>query len=249
MVSGKYSALSGAIAREQAMGNISNNLANINTTGYRRAQVSFESILRGERQTQQAGGINYSRIRRNYSDFSGGPLRQTEDPLNFAINGDGFFKIQGATGPLYTRRGDFMVNGEGVLTTSNNLPVLDASNSPITIPDTNTSRVVVNDDGTLFVLGAQGERSEIGKLAVVAIDDKQKLKRESDTAFSLEPGGAEQPTANTRVVQGSLELANVNMSLELAQMIDSSRNFDTYHKVLKAYSTIGESQDELGTLA
>lgn len=248
MVSGKYSALSGAIAREQAMGNISNNLANINTTGYRRAQVSFESILRGERQTQEAGGINYSRIRRNYSDFTGGPLRQTEDPLNFAINGDGFFKIQGANGPLYTRRGDFMVNGAGVLTTTNNLPVLDASNSQITIPDTNINKVVVNEDGTIFVIGEQGERAEVGKMAIVAINDKQKLKRESDTAFSLETGGTEQPTENTRVVQGSLELANVNMSLELAQMIESSRTFDTYHKVLKAYSTIGESQDELGSL-
>jgi flagellar basal-body rod protein FlgF/flagellar basal-body rod protein FlgG len=248
MVSGKYSALSGAIAREQAISNVSNNLANISTTGYRRSQVSFEAILRGEQQTQAAKGINYSRIRRNFSDFSAGPLRTTEDPLNFAIQGDGFFKLQGANGPLYTRRGDFIINATGLLTTSTNQPVLDEGNGQITIPDTDTSRIAVGDDGTIFLLGQQGARTEIGKLAVVNIDDKQKLKRESDTAFSLESGGTEQPVVNARVIQGSLEQANINMSSELTQMIDNFRTFETYHKVLKSYSTIGEAQDELGTL-
>jgi len=248
MVSGKYSALSGAIAREQAMSNVSNNLANISTTGYRRSQVSFEAILRGERQTQEANGINYSRIRKNFSDFSSGPIRTTEDPLNFAIQGEGFFKVQGPTGPLYTRRGDFLINAQGLLTTSNNLPVLDEGNGQITIPDTDTSKVAVGDDGTVFLLGLQGARSEIAKIAVVGITDKQQLKRESDTAFSLEAGGAEQPTTDTRVIQGSLELANVNMSSELTQMIDNYRTFETYQKVLKSYSTIGETGDELGSL-
>ncbi len=249
MVSGKYSALSGAIAREQAISNVSNNLANISTTGYRRSQVSFEAILRGEQQTQEAKGINYSRVRQNFSDFSEGPLRQTEDPLNFAIHGDGFFKIQGANGPLYTRRGDFMINAEGLLTTSNNLPVLDEGNGRITIPDTATSRISVGDDGTISLLGQQGARTEVAKMAIVGINDKKQLIRESDTAFSLAPGGAEQPLENTRVVQGSLELANINMASELAQMMDNFRTFETYHKVLKGYSTIGEIQDDLGTLA
>ncbi|MBU1567402.1 MAG: flagellar basal-body rod protein FlgF [Proteobacteria bacterium] len=248
MVSGKYSALSGAIAREQAISNVSNNLANISTTGYRRSQVSFAAILRGENQTQTAKGINYTRINQNFNDFSNGPLRKTEDPLNFAIQGDGFFKIQGANGPLYTRRGDFIINAEGLLTTSNNLPVLDEGNGQITIPDTDTSRIATGDDGTIFLLGPQGARSEVGKMAVVAISDNQKLKRESDTAFSLDPGGTEQPVENARVIQGSLELANINMSSELAQMIDNYRTFETYHKVLKSYSTISETGDELGTL-
>jgi len=249
MVSGKYSALSGAIAREQAISNVSNNLANISTTGYRRSQVSFESILRGEQQTKDAAGINYSRVRQNYSDFSEGPMRQTEDPLNFAISGDGFFKIQGAKGLLYTRRGDFKVNATGVLTTSTNLPILDEGNSQITIPDTNINKISVAEDGTISLIDPKGTRSEVGKMAIVAINDKKKLTRESDTAFALAAGGAEQPTENIRVVQGSLELANINMSSELTQMIDNYRTFETYHKVLKSYVTIGETQDELGTLA
>jgi flagellar basal-body rod protein FlgF len=249
MVSGKYSALSGAIAREQAISNISNNLANISTTGYRKSQVNFESILKGEQQSKEARGINYARVQQNYTNFTGGPLRQTDDPLNVAIEGDGFFKVQGPKGTLYTRRGDFMLNSEGLLMTHNKMPVLDQDNGQITIPDSDTSQVVIDDTGTIFLLGLQGSRSEIGKLGVVSVNDLQKLTKESDTTFSLAAGGAEQPSTNSTVTQGSLELANVSMSEELTQMIDSYRAFETYHKVLKSYETIAEIQDDLGTLS
>jgi len=124
MVSGKYSALAGAISREQSIANISANLANINTSGYKKSMVSFESILRGEQQTNEGKGINYNRIRNNFTDFSPGAIRQTEDPLDLAIQGNGFFRVQGPGGVHYTRRGDFAINQDGLLTTSNDLPVL-----------------------------------------------------------------------------------------------------------------------------
>ncbi len=248
MVSGKYSALSGAIAREQAIANVSNNLANISSSGYKKSQVSFESLLRGEQQTGQAKGVNYTRIRRNFTDFSPGAIRPTENPLDLAIHGDAFFKVQGGNSVLYTRRGDFTLNAEGVLTTGNGMPVLDEGNAEITIPDTESSNVAIGDDGTVFLLGPQGARTEVAKIAVMDIDDKQKLKREGDTTFSLETGGTETPSQTSRVVQGSLELSNINMAAELAQMIDNFRTFENYHKVLKSYSTISEQQDELGTL-
>jgi flagellar basal-body rod protein FlgF/flagellar basal-body rod protein FlgG len=248
MVSGKYSALSGAIAREQAIANVTNNLANISTSGYKKSQVSFASLLRGEQQTKEAKGINFSRVRQNFTDFSSGPLRQTEDPLNFAIQGEAFFKVQGPEGLLYTKRGDFMINAAGLLTTSSGLPVVDGGNGQISIPDTDTSAIAVSDDGTISVLGPQGARAEVAKMAVVEIADKKQLKRQNDTTFSLEPGGTETASETARVIQGSLELANVDMASELTQMIDGFRTFETYHKVLKSYSTIGETQDELGSL-
>lgn len=248
MGSGKYSALSGAIAREQAIANVSNNLANISSNGYKKSQVSFESILRGEQQTKQAKGINYSRVRENFTDFSPGAIRATENPLDVAIDGKGFLKVQGPDSVLYTRRGDFSINAEGLLTTSSGLPVLDEGNGRITIPDTDTSKVAFGDNGTIFLLGPQGARTEVGKLAVMEIDDPKKLKRQADTSFSLEQGGVETPSEGSRIIQGSLELSNINMAAELTQMIDSFRTFETYHKVLKSYATIGEQQDELGTL-
>jgi len=248
MVSGKYSALAGAISREQAIATLSNNLANISTSGYKKSEVSFESILKEASQTGSAKGINYDRIQKNFTDFSPGAVSTTENPLDLAIQGEGFFKVQGPDSILYTRRGDLAINEQGILTTSNGLPVLDDGNSPITVPDTDTSKVAVGDEGTIYILGPNGSRSEVSQLAVVDIDDKQKLKRESDTTFSLEKGGVEIPGENFRVLQGSLELSNVNMAEGMAQLIDNYRNFEMYHKMLKSYQTIGEQQEELGTL-
>jgi flagellar basal-body rod protein FlgF len=248
MVSGKYSALAGAISREQAIANVAANLANVNTVGYKRSQVSFAAILRGEEQRTITKGINYTRVDKNFTDFSGGALRQTDNPLDLAIQGEAFFKVQAADGVRYTRRGDFAIGAEGQLTTGNGLPVLDAGNAPITIPDTDTSRMAVSDDGTISILGPQGARAEVAQLAVVEITDKTKLRREGDTTFSLEDDALEVPAEETRIIQGSLELANVDMAAELTRMIDGYRTFETYHKVLKSYSTIGEQQEELGTL-
>ncbi|MBN4071619.1 hypothetical protein JYT30_00490, partial [Desulfotalea psychrophila] len=74
MGSGKYSALAGAISREQRLANIATNLANVNTIGYKKTRMSFESLLRGEQQTKQANGINYSRVRENFTEFTEGPI-------------------------------------------------------------------------------------------------------------------------------------------------------------------------------
>lgn len=248
MVSGKYSALAGAISREQAIANLSNNLANVSTSGYKKSNVSFEAILKGETQANATKGVNYNRIGKNYTDFSPGPIRTTENPLDVAIHGEGFLKVQGPDGILYTRRGDLAINAEGQLTTSNGLPVLDDGNAPITIPDTDTSNVAIGDGGIIYILGPQGTREEVAQLAIVDIEDKLQLKRESDTTFSLEQGALEIPSEDSRVVQGALELSNVNMTEGMAKMIDNYRTFETYHKVLKSYSTIGEQQEELGTL-
>ncbi|MCP4339567.1 MAG: flagellar basal-body rod protein FlgF [Desulfobulbaceae bacterium] len=248
MVSGKYAALTGAISREQAIANLSNNLANISTSGYKKSNISFESVLKEETQINAAKGINYDRIRSNFTDFSPGALRNTEDPLDMAIHGDGFFKVQGPNGILYTKRGDFQIDAEGQLTTSNGLPVLDDGNSPITIPDTDTSKIAVADEGVIYSMGPGGSRSEVAQLAVVEIEDRSKLRREADTTFSLEDGALENPSEESRVIQGSLELSNVNMAEGMAEMINNYRTFETYHKVLKSYQTISEQQEELGTL-
>lgn len=249
MVSGKYSAVAGAVAREQSIANISANLANVNTSGYKRTSVTFESLLRGAQQIKEAKGINYSRVRQNVSDFAQGGLRETTNPYNAAIQGDGFFKIEGPEGPLYTRRGDFLIDQGGVLRTSSGQAVLDDANGQITIPDTDTGKVVIAEDGTISLITPDGISAEAGRLAVVDVSDRSLLQRVDSTSFSLAPEGVETAVETPRVVQGSLELSNVNMTEEMTRMIDSMRTFETYHKVLESYSTIGQQQDELGTIA
>lgn len=249
MVSGKYSALSGAVAREQSMANISANLANVNTTGYKKADISFESLLQGAKQIQEARGINYSRVAGNFTDFSPGPNMETGNPLDMAIQGDGFFKVQGPNGVLYTRRGDFTLNQSGQLQTSNGLPVLDQGNNPISLPDTATSRISVSSMGEITVMGAEGAEIVAGTIGVVTVDDTKNLKRESDTTFSLGEGAQEAVSPEPVLAVGFLETSNVNTAEQVTLMIDSLRTFETYHKVLKSYSQLSEKQDELGSLS
>ncbi len=249
MVSGKYSALAGAVSREQAIANISNNLANGSTVGYKKSMVSFESLLRSEKQIVDAKGINYNRVRDNYSDFSQGPINVTENPLDVAINGDGFFKIQGPNGPLYTRSGNFQLDSSGRLITQNGMPVLDDGNVEITIPDPDINKIVMDSSGIISTVSKAGIPSEVGRIGVVTIDNLLTLQRENNTMFSLKDGGVELPIEEPTVSQGSLEVSNVNMTDELSRMINSHRTFETYHKILESYATIGEKQDELGTVS
>jgi flagellar basal-body rod protein FlgF/flagellar basal-body rod protein FlgG len=249
MVSGKYSALSGAISREQSMANIAANLANVNTVGYKKTSVSFESLLEGAKQSAEAKGINYSRIKGTFSDFTPGPITETGNPLDMAIHGDGFFKVQGPDGMLYTRRGDFVLDQTGNLQTSNGLQVLNQANAPINIPETALNQISINSLGDISIMGRDGGQSVVGRVGVVTIDDTSKLKREADTTFSLQAGGQESALADPTLTIGSLESSNVNMTEEMTLMINSLRTFETYHKVLKSYSDLGQKQDELGSLA
>ncbi len=248
MVSGKYSALAGAISREQRMANISANLANVNTTGYKKNRMSFESILRGEQQINQAEGINYSRIRDNFTEFSQGSIRETSSPLDLAIHDEGFFKVLSGDGVKYTRRGDFKLNGEGILQTGNNMAVLDESDQPIFIPDADTAKISVNTLGEVSVLTIDATRTVVGRIGVFAVNDTTLLNRDSDTLFSLKEGGSATSIEEPNLAVGSLEGSNVNMTEEMTLMIDTLRTFETYHKVIKSYSSMGDKLSELGTL-
>lgn len=248
MVSGKYCALTGALSREQRLANISTNLANVNTVGYKKSRMCFESLLRGELQSTDAKGINYSRVRENFTEFGEGAMKTTSNPLDLAIHGDGFFKVQTPYGTQYTRRGDFHVDQDGTLLTGNNMPVLDEGNAPIVIPDSDTSKISVNSLGEVSILSTEGGREAIGKIAVYTINDTTSLTRETDTLFSLKEGGQENIMTEPQLAVGKLETSNVNMTAEMALMIDCSRTFESCQKVLKTYAQIGQKQDELGTI-
>ncbi|HHD63008.1 MAG TPA: flagellar basal-body rod protein FlgF [Desulfobulbaceae bacterium] len=244
MVSGKYSALSGAVAREQAMANISNNLANINSTGFKKDRVGFEALLTGRKQDTDARGINYSRIRKIGIDFEQGPLRETGRDLDVAISGKGFFKINRDGQTLYTRNGSFYIDNNGMLKTSQGSNVLNESNQPIQLPDAQGKKLYIDESGNITLdTTPSGE-----KLQVFNVSDPEKLKKNGDSLFLLEQGATSQPVNDSRIIQKNLESSNINMIEEMAMMIDTQRKFDAYLKVQKNYSTLSEKQNELGTV-
>ena len=250
MVSGKYSALAGAVSREQSLANTANNLANITTNGYRRMNVSFEAILRGEQQTTEAKGINYNRIRHNFTDFSQGPIKETGNPFDLALQGPGFFKVLGPNGPLLTRNGAFDLDQNGALRNHHGYPVLDDADAPVELGEAAVNgTLAVNRYGAVFLIDQLGNREEIAQLAVVDVDQPELLERHEHTAFSLGDEATEQPLDEPDILAGSLELSNVNMTDEVGKMISGHRLYEIYLKAIKAYSTLSEKQEDLGTLS
>ncbi|PID76625.1 MAG: flagellar basal-body rod protein FlgF [Deltaproteobacteria bacterium] len=248
MVSGKYSALAGAISREQAVDNIAQNLANVSTSGYKRSQVSFEAILRGQKQINEAEGINYTRVSQNRTDFSQGAIKETGNPLDLAIHGPGFFKVMAPGGLRYTRRGDFVIDAEGVLRTRNGLQVLGNGGNQILVSGAKNGRLAISKNGDIAITAPDGTTSIAGRIGVVDIDDSGLLQKEEDTTYSLKPEGQEVPIEEPVVISGSIESSNVNMVEEMTGMINSYRTFETYHKVINSYADIAEHENELGTI-
>ncbi|WP_457572996.1 flagellar basal-body rod protein FlgF [Desulfolithobacter sp.] len=243
MVSGKYSALSGAVAREQAMATISNNLANVTTSGFKKDRVSFEAILRGRQQVGDAKGINFTRIGRIGTDFSPGAIRQTGNPLDLAIEGEGFFMVRDQNTTYLTRQGHFLVDQEGFIKTPAGHNLLDDGGGPVQISEYSGKSVIIDNDGNISVDGVVESRAQ-----VYMVDDPEQLKKAGNSLFTFE-NTTPVPATGSRVVQGHLELSNVNMMEEMVLMMNTLRKYEAYHKAMKSYSTLGEKQSELGTVA
>jgi flagellar basal-body rod protein FlgF/flagellar basal-body rod protein FlgG len=244
MVSGKYSALSGAIAREQTMEAIANNLANINTSGFKKDRQAFEAILRGAQQVDDAKGVNFTRIEEVRTDFSQGALRQTNNPLDLSINGEGFFKVRDRSGTYYTRQGHFQLDNNGMVKTPSGHNLLDENNAPLQINESQGRSVDVDSDGNITVDGVQQ-----GKVGVFQVADQDKLVKQGNTLFSLKQGVRTTISESNQIVQGSIELSNINMMEEMVRMTNTLRKFEIYHKAIKSYSTLGEKLNQLGTIS
>ena len=244
MVSGKYSALSGAVAKEQAMGNVASNLANANTTGFKKDRISFAAILRGTSQTGNAQGGNYARIRKIGTDFSQGGMQPTGRQLDVAIDGEGFLKVQKNNEILYTRAGHLMLDENGMVKTQDGANVLGASNDPLQFDTTAGQDIAIADNGTISINGKVID----GKIQVFTVADQSKLQKTGNALYKLENGTAAQPSETYRVLQGNLETSNVNMMDEMTAMIAIQRTFEVQSKVLESYSTLANKQDELGSI-
>lgn len=243
MGSGKYSALSGAIAREQAMSNVAANLANTSTTGFKKNRISFASVLRGTQQTAEAGGKNMARIRTISTDFSQGGMQTTARPLDVAIDGEGFYKVRKGEETYYTRAGRFMLDENGMLKTEDGANVLGAGNDPIQIDTALGKDIYIAETGEISINGAIAG-TQIG---IFSVGDTKQLTKVGDSLYKLEQGG-DQPMTDFRLLQGNLETSNINMIEEMTAMIATQRAFEANSKVLEGYSKLGEKQDELGSV-
>jgi flagellar basal-body rod protein FlgF len=239
MSSGYYAAVSGAVSRMQAMDVLTNNLSNVGTTGFKKSVVNFTSYLDEARQTGNAEGINYSFVKGVVPDMSDGTAIETGNPLNMAIMGDGFFKVEGEDGFFYTRQGNFRLDTNGTLITPTGHKVI-GEGGPIVL---NSNDVTIGQDGQIST--AEGA---VNKINLYEFENMSQLSRVKDGVFKAVDGAQEKIVANPGILQGRLEASNVNVLQEMAQMVAGVRYFESYEKVMKSYSELAAKANQIGLL-
>ncbi|MEM6623703.1 MAG: flagellar hook-basal body complex protein [Pseudomonadota bacterium] len=217
-----YLALNRQVGLAQEMDLVANNIANLDTTGFRREGVAFtEFVVASENGESLSMGDLGARFA---SDRPGG-ISLTGGRLDVAIEGPGFFAFQTEDGPVLTRAGAFQTSPEGFLVTPLGDPVLDIGQQPIVIPP-NTSDLVIGRDGTISNDGAP-----IGQLGVFTAPDEL-INRFGDTAFTVVDDAFE-PLVDARVAQGALEESNVDPITEIARMIEVTRGYETAQALIE----------------
>lgn len=230
MIRGLYSAATALDSGAQHQEVIAHNLAHANVPGHRRRGLAFETFDRAlaEASPERAGDVLGTRIANAYNAFEPGPFAATGNPLDLAIEGEGFFVLQGPNGPLYTRDGAFTLNAQGSLQSRDGRVVL-GTGGPITLPTT-TATISVLPDGTV-----QADNTTVGRLQLARFPDASVLQPVGTTLFEARPGAA--PQASTGVIrQGYREASNVQVVTEMVSMIAIARHHEAAQRALRAIS-------------
>lgn len=264
MVKGLYTAYTGMVNQQNRLDVLTNNLANSATNGYKKegtTSQSFSDILAIKIKDtsdynvpKKLGNINLGvKIGENYTDYDQGSFRVTDNVYDMALDGDGFFAISftnknGETSVKYTRDGAFTVNREGYLVTKDGDYVLNQAAADAGNPGQNgyiqvdpNVELVVDEEGYLYQNGVQ-----LGQIGVVDFEDYDYLEKYGENMYNLANGGQTTPS-RAKVVQGSLEMSNVNVVSEMVEMITISRAYESNQKIIqsidetldKAVNTVG----------
>ena len=226
-----YVAMTGAknIMLAQAINN--NNLANINTTGFRADLASFQSVpIQGAGYPSRTNAV----VEGTRVDMSGGPLITTGRSLDVAVKGDGLIAVQAPDGnEAYTRAGDLQINSAGMLTTGTGYPVM-GNSGPIAIPP--NQKVEIGADGTISVLplGQTPNTLAIVDRIRLVKSPAEPLEKTDEGLLRPVSGNTLNPDASVTLQSGVLETSNVNGINAMANMIELSRHYEAQIKLLKA---------------
>lgn len=238
--------LSRQMTLERQMDVIANNVANVNTNGFKADHSLFEEFLNTRAHEDNFIGsdrrVSYVQDRGTFRDASQGPMEQTNNPLDLAIDGEAYFAVQGPGGERYTRDGKFALNNIGQLVTSDGNLVLGAS-GPITFQPTDHD-INVAPDGTVTVLEGSARTDSIrGKLRMVTFDDPQKLTKLGSNLYAAGQATA-QDVNKSNVRQGYIEKSNVNAVSEMSRMVEVMRTYTQVANLLQQQSDLHKSAIE-----
>lgn len=232
---------SGMLTQNRTLNTISNNVANTMTNGFKAQHVSAKSfgkllLSRVDSRTTPIGEATLmTTVDKVTTDFSQGALQPTENPLDFVINGDGFFGVQTNNGTIYTRNGSFNLDPQGYLVLNGVGRILGRNGQPIR---TNTDNVESDKQGDIFVNGTQ-----VGSLGVFRFPNNASLRVVDEGFYSGTGAVAVQtPLVTWKAVEGS----NSDMADELARGIASQRSLQSCSQVLKMYDQVLDKATEIG---
>ena len=269
MVRSLYTAATGMRAQQANVDNISNNLSNVNTVGYKTQKTEFKSLLYQTIQTRttSANGAQKpisaqvglgTRIASNTSIFTQGVLTATESTSDFAIDGNGFFALRGADGETYyTRSGNFhwaLGTGGVMLTNSDGCPVLNREGNPIVLPEGVTSAsAVINERGEIGYTTAEGGFVSLNQtMGIYQFNNPGGLEKQGGTWFAVTEASG--PALNeatavglvpSKIIQGYLEGSNVQVADEMVNLIVAQR---AYQLNSKAITTSDEMLEQANNL-
>ncbi|MEX0760718.1 MAG: flagellar hook-basal body complex protein [Tistlia sp.] len=230
-----YITLSRQTVLRRQMDVLANNLANMSTPAFKAEAlmvIEHESPI----STQGPRGmrnVSFVKDLATVRDLSEGALVHTDNPLDVAISGDGYFAIETDDGERYTRKGSFMLDGEGRLVTTAGQPVLDDRSRPIVVPP-GSGEIEIAQDGTIPARDPllPGQNVVLGRFKVVAFENEYTLKREANGLNRPGAGADPEPVAAPTVFQGMIEKSNVNGIVEMTRLIETVRNFQSASKVV-----------------
>lgn len=217
-----YIALSRQMVLRQKMDLVAHNLANLNTPGFKGEDMLFVEYLDTSTPQEPLSYVqNISMIR----DLENGTLTPTENPLDLAINGEGYFVVETPEGRRYTRNGAFSLNAERQIVTASGLALLSNAGSPLEIP-ANSSAITITRDGTV-----SSERGPVGRIDLVTFANEQQLKKIGGGLFDAEDQQPE-PLQDGEVQQGMIEGSNVKGVVEMTRMIETLRSYQAASKLI-----------------
>lgn len=231
MDSGFYAACAGLRAQSQALEVAAHNLANVNTTGFRGEQTTFQSLVALARPTApnplNHATNNYGVLEGTHLDLSAGNLANTGNPLDVGIEGKGFFVVQTPHGTRYTRNGSFRVSSIGELVTGTGDPVL-GTNGVIRLP---AGPVTISPDGTISVNGAVA-----GQIRLADFPAATKLSSEGGSLLAA-PAGSEQRAQQAALRQAAVESSNVDAISSVVALIGVQREAEMLGRAMSLFDT------------
>lgn len=250
--------VSAAISQQQKVDTLANNVANANTPGFKKTDLTFrehltvlengnvDASLPNKTWTPEdfynthGNESSYVKTDGSFTNFNQGQIMPTGNIFDLAIKGEGFFEILSPNGIRYTRKGNFTINNEGKLTTDQGYFVLSKGDGTKEMPENRTismpqGKFAVTKEGTII-----SNDLKIAEINIIEFTDKHALKKEGNSLFSNNDQKNIKPETSTMIYQGFQEQSNVNVIQEMSELIKASRNFESIQRVIKTYDNMAE---------